>query len=419
MQTIPVSFPGSTGATLSARLEMPLDGDPIAYAVFAHCFTCSKNLNAVVTISRALAQARIAVLRCDFTGLGESEGAFEETSFSTSVEDLVAAAGWLEEHHEAPQLLVGHSLGGSAAIHAAVRMPSVRAVATINSPSDPTHVLKLIDSAVDEIERSGEAKVTLSGRRFTIRKEFLDDLEEARMADAIRELRAALLIFHAPNDQIVGIDNAAKLYTAARHPKSFVSLDDADHLLSDEQDARYVGDVLAAWVRRYLDHGQRAHQTLEEVMADNRVVARTAEGYRTTILASGHSLIADEPVAVGGTELGPTPYDLLAAALGACTTMTLQMYARRKKWPLDEAVVRIRHSKVHAIDEEQCENAAAKMDRLDRAVELVGDLSEEQRARLIEIANKCPVHKTLEAGVVVETTEERGEMRDARKDNGG
>jgi putative redox protein len=298
-------------------------------------------------------------------------------------------------------------------------MPSVRAVATINSPSDPTHVLKLIDSAVDEIERSGEAKVTLSGRRFTIRKEFLDDLEEARMADAIRELRAALLIFHAPNDQIVGIDNAAKLYTAARHPKSFVSLDDADHLLSDEQDARYVGDVLAAWVRRYLDHGQRAHQTLEEVMADNRVVARTAEGYRTTILASGHSLIADEPVAVGGTELGPTPYDLLAAALGACTTMTLQMYARRKKWPLDEAVVRIRHSKVHAIDEEQCENAAAKMDRLDRAVELVGDLSEEQRARLIEIANKCPVHKTLEAGVVVETTEERGEMRDARKDNGG
>jgi putative redox protein len=407
MQTIPVAFPGATGATLSARLEMPLDGDPLAYAVFAHCFTCSKNFKATVTISRALAQARIAVLRCDFTGLGESEGAFEETSFSTSVDDLIAAAAWLEEHHAAPQLLVGHSLGGSAALHAAVQLPSVRAVATINAPSEPSHVLKLLEEAVAEIERRGEAHVNLSGRRFKIHKQFLDDLEATRMQDAVRELRAALLIFHAPNDQTVGIENAARLYTAARHPKSFVSLDDADHLLTDEQDARYVGDVLSAWVRRYLDHGQRAHQTMEQVMADNRVVARTAEGYRTTILASGHSLIADEPVAVGGTELGPTPYDLLAAALGACTTMTLQMYARRKQWPLEEAIVRLRHSKVHAMDEKNCESAEAKMDQLDRAVELVGDLTEEQRARLIEIANKCPVHRTLEAGVVVRTSEER------------
>ncbi|HSJ64267.1 MAG TPA: alpha/beta fold hydrolase [Gemmatimonadaceae bacterium] len=403
MQTIPVQFPGATGATLSARLEMPLDGDPIAYALFAHCFTCSKNFKATVTISRALAQARIAVLRLDFTGLGESEGAFEETTFSTSVDDLLAGAAWLDEHHAAPQLLVGHSLGGAAALHAAARLPSVKAVVTINAPSEPAHVLELLDASVEEIERRGEARATLGGRRFTIRKEFLDDVGDARMLDVVRSLRAALLIFHAPSDQIVGIDNAARLYTAARHPKSFVSLDDADHLLSDEQDARYVGDVLAAWVRRYLDRGQRAHETMEQVEADNRVVARTGEGYRTAILASGHALIADEPVAVGGSELGPTPYDLLAAALGACTSMTLQMYARRKQWPLDEAIVRLRHSKIHALDERNCESGAAKMDRLDRTVELVGDLTADQRARLLEIANKCPVHRTLEAGVVVET----------------
>ena len=403
MQTHVVTFPNAAGETLSARLEMPLDGDPTACAVFAHCFTCSKNFKATVAISRALAQARIAVLRFDFTGLGESEGEFEDTSFSTSVDDLVAAATWLEHNHQAPQLLVGHSLGGAASIHAAARIPSVRAVATINAPSEPSHVLKLLEHAIPEIEERGEARVQLSGRSFRVKKQFLDDLEATRMQDAVRAMRAALLIFHAPEDQTVGIDNAARLYTAAHHPKSFVSLDDADHLLSDEEDARYVGEVLAVWVRRYLDHGQRTHQTMEQVMADNRVVARTAEGYRTMILASGHALIADEPVAVGGTELGPTPYDLLAAALGACTAMTLQMYARRKGWPLDEAIVRLRHSKVHAVDEERCENEEAKMDHLDRRLELVGDLTDDQRDRLLEIANKCPVHRTLEAGVVVKT----------------
>ena len=402
-------FRGSQGGELVGRLERPA-GEASALVLLVHCFTCSKDLKALGWISRALVERGMAVFRFDFTGLGESEGEFEETSFSTTVDDLVAAGDWLTEHHDAPQLLVGHSLGGAAAIHAALKMPSVRAVATINAPSEPTHVLKLLDSAVAEIEKRGEAGVTLGGRKFSIKKQFLDDLEEVRMQDAVRELRAALLIFHAPADETVGIDNAAKLYTAARHPKSFVSLDGADHLLTDEQDARYVGDVLAAWVHRYLDGGQRAHKTMDEVLADNRIVARTGEGYRTTILASGHSLLADEPVAVGGTELGPTPYDLLAAALGACTTMTLQMYARRKKWPLDEAIVRLRHSKVHAVDEKNCEDAEAKMDQLERSVELVGDLSDEQRARLLEIANKCPVHRTLEAGVVVKT-ELEGENR--------
>ena len=404
MQTHVVTFPNAAGEMLSARLEMPLDANPIAYAVFAHCFTCSKNFTATVAISRALAQARIAVLRFDFTGLGESEGEFADSSFSTSVDDLVAAATWLEEVHQAPQLLVGHSLGGAASIHAAARIPSVRAVATINAPSE-------LEDAIPEIEARGEARVRLAGRSFLVKKQFLDDLEATRMQDAVRALRAALLIFHAPGDQTVGIDNAARLYTAAHHPKSFVSLDDADHLLTDEEDARYVGDVLSAWVRRYLDHGQRTHQTLEQVLEDNRVVASTGEGYRTAILASGHSLIADEPVAVGGTELGPTPYDLLAAALGACTAMTLQMYARRKGWPLEEAIVRLRHSKVHAIDEERCENQEAKMDQLDRTLELVGELTGEQRTRLLEIANKCPVHRTLEAGVVVTTELEGGVAR--------
>jgi uncharacterized OsmC-like protein/fermentation-respiration switch protein FrsA (DUF1100 family) len=398
-----ITFAGADGSELSARLSLPPDGEVVACALFAHCFTCSKDLKPVVNISRALTQQRIAVLRFDFTGLGESEGDFADTTFTSNIEDLVAAAQYMERELDAPAILVGHSLGGAAVLQAASRIESVRAVATIGAPFDPAHVKNLFDGSLDEIEERGQADVVLAGRRFTVGRQFVRDLDGHRMEETIAGLGRPLLIFHSPVDQTVGIENAALIYKAARHPKSFVSLDDADHLIMDERDSLYVGSVLAAWAHRYIDAPPEP-DTIEGLRQDNRVSARTAAGaFRTEILARGHALIADEPAAVGGENLGATPYDLLAAALGACTTMTLRMYADRKKWPLEEAVVRLQHSRIHAEDEEQLEDGDARLDRLDRELTLTGPLDDEQRARLLEIADRCPVHRTLSAGVRIET----------------
>jgi putative redox protein len=395
MGSIRISFEGSEGERLAARLDMPVDGAPLAYALFAHCFTCSKNLNAVVNISRALTRARIAVLRFDFTGLGESEGDFADTNFSSNVADLVAAAAFLEKEYEPPSILIGHSLGGAAVLRAAVGLPDVRAVATIGAPADPGHVLKLLAGSRDEIEGRGEAAVKIAGRRFTIRQQFLDDLEATGMEEVIAGLGRALLIFHSPVDSIVGIENAENIYKAARHPKSFVSLDRADHLLGDADDSRYVGSVLAAWAAKYLppqeDRGA-------EVDRDGRVVVRTGRSrYRTEILADGHALVADEPVSVGGTDTGPNPYRLLAAALGGCISITLRMYADRKEWPLEEIRVEVEHKKVKA--EATPERSGTGMvSELRSRVELEGPLDEAQRDRLMEIAHRCPVGRTLERG---------------------
>jgi len=397
-----ITFPGANGGQLSARLSLPPDGEVVACALFAHCFTCSKDLKPVVNISRALTQQRIAVLRFDFTGLGESEGDFADTTFSSNIEDLVAAAEYLGREFEAPSILVGHSLGGAAVLQAASRIESVRAVATIAAPFDPIHVKHLFEGSLDEIEEHGEAEVLLAGRRFTVGRQFVRDLDGHRMEEAIAGLGRPLLVFHSPVDQTVGIDNAALIFKAARHPRSFVSLDDADHLLLDERDSLYVGSVLAAWASRYIQAPPEP-ETREALRRDNAVAVRTAAGaFRTEILAHGHSLIADEPAAVGGENLGPTGYDLLAAALGACTTMTLRMYADRKKWPLQEAVVRLRHSRIHVEDEERCDEADARLDRIERELTLVGPLDDEQRARLREIADRCPVHRTLSAGVRID-----------------
>ncbi len=399
-----LTFANQEGDSLAARLDSPADDEPVAYALFAHCFTCSKNLKAVGNISQALTRQGIAVLRFDFTGLGESEGDFSETNFSSNVGDLVAASRMLSERYEAPAILIGHSLGGAAVLKAAAEIPSARAVATIGAPYEPSHVAHLFDEAIDEIQGSGSAVVRLAGRPFEIKRQFISDLAAQDPEAHIHDLGRALAVFHSPVDQTVGVENAALIFKAAKHPKSFISLDRADHLLTDETDSMYVGAVIAAWARKYIGVPQEERKHPDP--ADNRVVARIgASGFRTDILANGHALVADEPRSVGGTNAGPTPYDLLVAALGACTAMTLRMYADRKKWPMSEVTVRLAHSKVHAEDCD-CDVAAdGKIEVIDREIDIVGDLDREQRLRLLEIANRCPVHRTLDGEIVVKTKE--------------
>ncbi len=399
-----LTFPNEQGVKLSALLDLPEDENPIAYVLFAHCFTCTKNLNSAARIARALTLRRFAVLRFDFTGIGQSGGDFAEATFSSDVSDLAAAARFLEKEYAAPHVLIGHSLGGTAALLAAREIPSVIAVATIAAPCSPQHILEIFDeSTLQKIEQDGEAEVKLAGRSFIITRKFLEDLEKHDIRARLGKLDAALMIMHSPRDSIVSIDNAATIYKAAKHPKNFVSLDPADHLLTRENDACYAGDMVATWARRYLDICN-AGEARQEVI-DNRVTARTGhEGFYTEMFANGYPLVADEPASYGGTGQGPSPYDYLQAALGACTTMTVQMYARRKKWPLKTAVVRLSHKKIHAEDCEHCEEKGTKIDRFERELELQGDLSKEQRRRLLEIAEKCPVHRTLHAEVLVETS---------------
>jgi len=406
MNTKRVSFPNSRGDRLAARLELPDDEQPVAYAVFAHCFTCSKNLKAAVNITRAMSSRRIAVLRFDFTGLGESEGDFSETTFSSEVSDLVAAARFLEREYAAPRLLVGHSLGGAAVLAAAQQIPSATAIATIAAPFDPAHLRQLLGETAEHVERQGEATVHLGGNDFTIRKSLLDDLEAQRPEETLGRLKGALLIMHAPGDQVVGIDNAARIFDAAGHPKSFISLAEADHLLSDAADSRYAGEVIATWAGRYIEApGTAAGKAPGQDAADNRLTARTgAEGFRTGIFANGFSMVADEPLQYGGTNEGPSPYEYLMAGLGACTTMTVQMYARRKGWALDDALARLSHHKIHAQDCRDCESGEGKIDRFNRELELFGELDDAQRQKLLEIAEKCPVHRTLTGVISIETT---------------
>ncbi len=395
-------IPARGGQRLSALLDLPVDGAPIAYALFAHCFTCSKDLKAAYHISRTLTRERIGVLRFDFTGLGESGGDFADTSLRSNVEDLIAAAEYLASRYEGPRLLIGHSFGGAAVLKAAAAIPACRAVATIAAPADPRHVAQTLGPAAAAIASTGEAEVTIAGRSFTLRRRFLDDLEEIDPEAVIRNLNRALLVLHSPLDDVVGIENAARIFQAARHPKSFVSLDQADHLLSNLADSRYAGAVIAAWARRYLTAPSPADATPRA--ADNRITARTSSGgFLTEVMVNRHSLVADEPVAVGGTDQGPSPFDLLVAALGACTAMTLRMYADRKAWPLEAATVRLKHAKIHAADCETCETREGMLDRIEREIEIEGPLDPDQKQRLLQIADRCPVHRTLTSEVQITT----------------
>lgn len=349
MRSQKIEFSNNNGYKLSARLEFPIDSHPVAYAIFAHVFTGSKNLNATRHISRALTLNGIAVLRFDFTGLGQSEGDFADTTFTSNVEDLLAAARFLEEHYMAPRILVGHSLGGAAVIFAAKHLESVKAVATIGAPSEPEHVSHLLSESLEEIEKHGKAKVSIDGREFTIKKDFLDDLRQKNMFGILKRLRKALLVLHSPQDSVVEIDNAAEIYKAAHHPKSFVTLDGANHMLTNKDDAFYAGTVISSWVKRYIEVPKE-----DKLQTDKQVVARLGDvGFTTDILAGKHGLIADESENLGGFDFGPSPYELLNAALGACTAMTLEMYARRKKWDLKEVKVHLSFSRNY---KEDCEN---------------------------------------------------------------
>ena len=396
-----VSFKNQNEEMLAGRLELPANRQPHNFAIFAHCFTCNKNLNAAREISRSLTDAGFGVLRFDFTGLGESDGDFENTNFSGNVEDLVVAANFLEENYSAPTLLIGHSLGGAAVIFAAEKILSVKAVAVVNSPGNPSHIMHLLKSSADDILKNGKAIVNLAGRDFTIKKQFLDDLENKPLAEVVSSFEKALLILHSPQDKIVNIGNAEEIYKDARHPKSFISLDGADHLLSKKEDAKYVGDVIAVWSFRYVEI-----PAVEKLLSGNEVAAslQNKDEFTTDLKIGDHHFIADEPTTFGGNNFGPSPYQFLSAGLAACTAMTIQMYARRKKWEVQNVTVHINYNKDHAIDCAQCEDGAAKIDTFYRDIKFEGPLSNEQKKRLIEIADKCPVHKTLHSQTQIITT---------------
>ncbi len=393
MHSEPVHFTGHAGHRLAARLDLP-DGPHLATALFAHCFTCSKDSPAARRIAARLSGAGIAVLRFDFTGLGESAGAFENTTLSSNVGDLIAAHDYLAKRAMAPGLLIGHSLGGAAVLKAAPRLENVRAVVTLGAPFAPDHVKHAFSDRLRRIARDGVARVELGGESFLIGRDFLDDIEAVRLGPAIRELGAALLVMHAPLDRIVSIDNAQEIFTAARHPKSFVTLDDADHLLSRAEDGEYAAGVIAAWAARYLD---LTPPPPPPGAPEGVVRVREADpgGFLQDITSGPrHHVLADEPEAHGGTGRGMSPYGFLSAGLGACTSMTVRMYARRKNWPLDAIRVDVSHEKLHARD--AAAGSGQKIDVFYRQIRLEGALTRQQRQRLLEIADKCPVHRTLE-----------------------
>jgi putative redox protein len=396
-------FAGTGGHQLAAALDLP-DGAITAYALFAHCFTCSKDVLAAKRIAAALAGRGIAVLRFDFTGLGSSEGDFANSTFSSNVADLVLAADHLRQTRKAPAILIGHSLGGAAILAAASQIPEAKAVVTIAAPSDPAHVTGLFKERIEDIRKHGEVEVALAGRPFRIKREFVDDVTERKLTADIAKLHKALLVMHSPTDDTVGIDNATHIFVAAKHPKSFVSLAGADHLLSQRRDSLYVADVVAAWAERYVEPAA-TESVADPVDTPRRVVVQEtrASKFQQNVTVALHRLIADEPVAAGGQDTGPGPYDFVLTGLGACTSMTMRMYADRKSLPLERVTVTLKHSKIHAKDCAECETREGMLDQIEREIAIEGALDAEQRKKLMEIADKCPVHRTLHSEIRIVT----------------
>lgn len=404
MKSERLTFAGADGQQLAAELDLPA-GVPRSVALFAHCFSCGKDLRSVKRLAARLTDRGIAVLRFDFTGLGRSEGEFADTNFSSNVTDLLTAADWLRQNYGAPSLLVGHSLGGAAALAAAPRIPELAAVATIGAPADPAHVTHLFGASLDEIKRTGEADVSIAGRSFRVKQQFVDDVANTRLEHALEQLSIPVLFMHSPVDEVVAVSNGEQLFSQASHPKSFVALHGADHLLTETEHAEYAADLLASWADRWLpSHIAASDDVLVAAAEGEVVVAERGTGPFTQVVrvADRHALLADEPLGIGD-DTGPAPYDLLLAALGSCTTMTVRMYANRKKWPLEHVAVRLTHDKVHADDCAACETEVGKIDLINRELIIEGPLEDEQRAKLLEIADKCPVHRTLHNEIHVDT----------------
>lgn len=402
MKTKNIEIAKSNGS-LFARLEVPANGKVRHYAIFAHCFTCNSNLSVVRYISRTLTNHGFGVVRFDFTGLGRSSGEFADSNFSGNVEDLITVANYLEKEYQAPAMLIGHSLGGAAVLAAAAHLDSVKAMVTIGAPAEVDHVTHLFADGLDEIEETGSAEVNIGGRPFRIKKQFVEDLRSRNLLETINGLKVPYLIMHSPQDTTVGIENAAKLYHAAFHPKSFISLDGADHLLTNKVDAVYVADMIGTWAGKYFPE---LDQELISTKGEQVVVHLDLENnFTSEVFTPHHTLIADEPNAVGGDDLGPSPYELLNAALGACTVMTLKMYAQRKGWDLREVFCYVTYSKKHADDlpQEQDSDVVGQIDHIQKTLEIIGDLDDKQRERLKQIASKCPVHKTLTSTTIIDT----------------
>jgi putative redox protein len=403
MKSTKLKIENKNGLLLQAQLELPANQKPNRYAIFAHCFTCTSSLSAVKNISRALTRYGFGVVRFDFTGLGRSEGEFADSHFSANVEDLIAVSDFMAINYQAPALLVGHSLGGAAVISAASRLDTVEAVATVGAPSTVGHVTHLFSHGIDAVKEKGEVEVNIGGRPFKIDKDFVEDFSKTDLPSIVKDLRKPLLIMHSPTDNVVGIKNAEALYHKAMHPKSFITLDNADHLLTNSRDSVYAGNVIGTWVQRYFESQENdmLDTNGEQLVGHLNLVE---DNFTTTIQSKNHSMLADEPASVGGDDFGPSPYEYLNAALVACTAMTLKMYAERKKWDLQEVFVYVTHSKKHSSDLGLEQEKPSYLDHITKKIKLIGNLDESQKARLKEISSKCPVHKTLASGVVFDTT---------------